>query len=196
MEQTDAELVRAVLAGDKDAFPALLARHMNGVYRFAYRYLRHGEDAEDITQETFVRAWKNLKRFDTTRNFKTWLFTIAKNAALDLIKKKKPLLFSQINEDDDQLDVLLAPYVGAQELPDALLQRKMVAADIERALGALPPGYRAVLAMRYHDHLKFREIAEALGEPIDTVKSKHRRGIILLRRVISGDATASGSSFA
>ncbi|MGC9599230.1 MAG: sigma-70 family RNA polymerase sigma factor [Minisyncoccia bacterium] len=194
MEQTDAELVRAVLAGDKDAFPALLARHMDGVYRFAYRYLRHGEDAEDVTQETFVRAWRNLKRFDTTKNFKTWIFTIAKNAALDLIKKKKPLLFSQINEDDDQLDVLLAPYVGAQELPDTILQRKMVAADIERALGALPPGYRMVLAMRYRDHLKFREIAETLGEPIDTVKSKHRRGIILLRRVILGDAT--GSSFA
>jgi RNA polymerase sigma-70 factor (ECF subfamily) len=194
VEQTDVELVRAVLAGDKDAFPALLARHMDGVYRFAYRYLRHGEDAEDVTQETFVRAWKNLKRFDTTRNFKTWLFTITKNAALDLIKKKKPLLFSQISEEDDQLDMLLAPYVGTQELPDAVLGRKMVAADLERALGALPPGYRTVLAMRYRDHLKFREIAEALGEPIDTVKSKHRRGIILLRRVISGDV--AGSSFA
>jgi RNA polymerase sigma-70 factor (ECF subfamily) len=187
MESTDNDLVRSVLKGEKDAFAELVERHTSVVYKFTYRYLRNGEDAEDVTQEAFVRAWKNLKKFDPSKNFKTWLFAIAKNAALDLIKKKKPLLFSQIAEEEDQLDVFFAPYLAAPELPDAIFARKTTKLDIERVLTTLPPGYRTVLAMRYNDQLKFREIAETLGEPIDTVKSKHRRGLALLRRVIVGE---------
>lgn len=194
MEQTDLEVIQSVLRGDKDAFAVLVERHAEAVYKFAYRYLRNGGDAEDVAQEAFVRAWKNVKKFDETKNFKTWLFAITKNAALDLIKKKKPLLFSQIAEEDEQLDAFFAPFAPAPELPDAVFSRKMVKADIARSLAALPPGYRTVLAMRYNDHLKFREIAETLGEPIDTVKSKHRRGLALLRKVVTGEAP--DSSFA
>lgn len=184
MEQTDLEIIQSVLRGDKDAFAALVTRHAEAVYKFAYRYLRNSGDAEDVAQEAFVRAWKNIKKFDETKNFKTWLFAIAKNAALDLIKKKKPLLFSQIAVEDDQLDAFFAPFAPAPELPDAVFARKTARADVARSLAALPPGYRTVLAMRYNDHLKFREIAETLGEPIDTVKSKHRRGLALLRKVM------------
>ncbi len=172
----------------------LVDRHAGTVYKFAYRYVRNGDDAQDVSQEAFVRAWKNIKKFDETRNFKTWLFAIAKNAALDLIKKKKPLLFSQIAEEDDQLDTFFAPFLAAPELPDAIFAHKMEKADIARSLATLPPNYRMVLAMRYNDHLKFREIAETLGEPIDTVKSKHRRGLALLRRIVTGEGP--DSSFA
>lgn len=194
MEQTDSDLVQSVLKRDKNAFAVLVERHTSAIYKFAYRYLRNGEDAEDITQEAFVRAWKNLKTFDTSRNFKTWLFTIAKNAALDFIKKKKPLLFSQIAREEERLDAFFAPYLAAPELPDVAFMRKTAKAEMRRALDMLPPAYRTVLAMRYHDNLKFREIAETLGEPIDTVKSKHRRGLILLRKIVTGDTL--DSSFA
>ncbi len=188
VEKTDAELVRAVLAGDKNAFAKIVERYMSTVYKFAYRYVRDPAQAEDVTQEAFLRTWKNLKKFDAERNFKTWLFAIAKNVALDLLKKKKPMAFSQMSEDEERLDAMLAPYIGTAELPDAAFERASTRADLARAMSALPPAYRTVLGMRYNDNLKFREIAETLGEPIDTVKSKHRRGIVLLRKIVMGDA--------
>ena len=185
MDQTDAELVRATLHEDKNAFALIVDRYVDAIYQFAYRYVRDPEEAEDIAQEAFVRAWKNLKTFDTSRNFKTWLFTIAKNAALDFLKKKKPMLFSRIIEDEERLDAFLAPYLGNAELPDEAFEGKLAKAEVGRALDALPPPYRTVLSMRYNDNLKFREIAAALGEPIDTVKSKHRRGLLLLRKIMT-----------
>jgi RNA polymerase sigma-70 factor (ECF subfamily) len=191
MDRTDVELIQSILGGDKSAFPVLLERYMSSVYKFAYRYVRDPADAEDVTQEAFVRAWKNLEKFDPSRNFKTWLFTIARNAALDLIKKKKPLVFSRIGDGEGELDSFLAPYVNDPELPDALFDRSALKANMQNALASLPLAYRTVLAMRYNENLKFREIAEALGEPIDTVKSKHRRGLILLRKVFREEPPAS-----
>ncbi|HEX4103959.1 MAG TPA: sigma-70 family RNA polymerase sigma factor [Candidatus Paceibacterota bacterium] len=185
--KTDAELVRAVLRGDKNAFPVLLERHMDSVYKFAFRYVRNGEDADDVTQEAFIRVWKNLKKFDTSKNFKTWLFTIAKNVALDILKKKKPLNFSQIAEEDEQLDAVFASHLESPELPDSLYERKLVKAGLGAALTTLPQNYQTVLTMRYEGNLKFREIAETLHEPIDTVKSKHRRGLMMLRKVVGKD---------
>ena len=190
MESTDSQLIADALRGNDTAFATLLNRHLSGVYKFAYRYVRNADDAEDIAQEAFVRVWKNLKKFDQAKNFKTWLFTIAKNAALDIIKKKRPLLFSQLEREEESLDMVLAPYLAGPELPDVIFERALLKAELAEALNALPAGYRTVLAMRYHDHLKFREIAESLNEPIDTVKSKHRRGLILLKKVVDGRPTA------
>jgi RNA polymerase sigma-70 factor, ECF subfamily len=177
----DAELVKSFMSGDEGSFAALVDRHVPAVYAFVYRYLGNTDDANDVTQEVFIRVWKHIKKFDTKRNFKTWIFAIAKNASLDFIKRKKPLLFSQIEEGESDLDTFLAPYLESGDLPDRVLERADMKQSLEVALGKLSPGYRTVLAMRYQEHLKFREIADVLGEPIDTVKSKHRRGLALLK---------------
>ncbi len=182
--KNDNEIVREVLDGNAGAYAALLDRHLAGVSAFAERYLRNAHDAEDVAQETFVRAWKYLKQFDPSKNFKTWLFAIAKHAALDVIKKKRPLRFSEIGEEEGKLDAFLAPYLDGGTMPDAAAERVGLRETLQYAMGAIPQHYRTVLAMRYQDNLKFREIAEALREPIDTVKSKHRRGLILLRKVM------------
>lgn len=179
------DLIEQSIEGNQEAFEQLLDRHMRGVYLFAYRYVRNVDDAEDVVQETFIRTWKHLKRFDTSKNFKTWIFVIAKNVALDLIKKKKPALFSQLTEEDDALDAYLAPYVEGSEFPDAIFERKLSEANLKNVMAKLPTAYRTVLHMRYDDQLKFWEIAEVLGESIDTVKSRHRRGLIMLRDLFS-----------
>jgi RNA polymerase sigma-70 factor (ECF subfamily) len=192
MKKTDADIVRDILAGDKDAFKALLERHLAGVYAFSHRYMRDSADAEDVAQEAFVRAWKNLEKFDTSKNFKTWIFTIARNVALDVIKKKKPLLFSHISEEEEKLETFLAPYVSDTDLPDIAFDRAREKVGLGEAMGALPAAYQTILGMRYHDNLKFREIADALGEPIDTIKSRHRRGLSLLRKIIPENVADSG----
>jgi RNA polymerase sigma-70 factor (ECF subfamily) len=183
-EKTDRELVEAFLAGSEDSFAVLVERHLSMTYKFTYRYLNNADDTNDVVQEVFIKAWKYMKRFDVNRNFKTWLLTIAKNTALDFIKKKKPVLFSKIEEGDGDLDAFLAPYLESADLPDEILNKKDTKERLESVLGELAPSYRTVLTLRYAEHLKFREIAEMLQEPIDTVKSKHRRGLLLLRKAL------------
>ncbi len=184
MDQTDNQLIKKSIRGDQAAFAELLNRHLTPVYKFAYQYVHNGADAEDIAQEAFVRAWKHLKSFDQSKNFKTWIFTIAKNAALDLIKKKKPMIFSMLAEEEGELDALLAPFVGHPESPEIVFDKKLQRSEFQAALAKLPTAYQEVLKLRYDDHLKFREIAEALGEPIDTIKSRHRRGVALLKDIV------------
>lgn len=181
---SDNQLIKKSIRGDHAAFAELLDRYLSPVYKFAYQYVRNGADAEDIAQEAFVRAWKHLRSFDTSKNFKTWIFTIAKNAALDLLKKKKPMIFSMLAEEEGELDALLAPFMGHPESPETAYDRKLQRAEFQSAIKALPPAYQEVLRLRYDDHLKFREIAETLDEPIDTIKSRHRRGVALLKNML------------
>jgi RNA polymerase sigma-70 factor (ECF subfamily) len=180
----DEELVGAFLSGDEESFALLVERHLSLVYKFVYHYLHNIDDANDVTQETFIKAWKYIRKFNTKKKFTTWIITIAKNTALDFIKRKKPMLFSKIEEGDGDLDAFLAPYLEPPELPVDIIEREHIQADLETALQGIAPGYRAVLSLRYSEHLKFREIADVLREPIDTVKSKHRRGLALLRKAL------------
>jgi len=182
--RSDEELVSAFLSGDEESFALLVERHLSFVYKFVYRYLQNVDDTNDVTQETFVKAWKYIRTFDEKKKFTTWILTIAKNTALDFIKKKKPMLFSKIEEGDGDLDAFLAPYLEVSELPAEVMDREHIKADLEAALQEIAPNYRAVLNLRYGEHLKFREIADMLQEPIDTIKSKHRRGLALLRKAL------------
>jgi RNA polymerase sigma-70 factor (ECF subfamily) len=184
--ETDAALVSSFLNDGKgDAFAALVDRHMSMVYSFTYRYLQNADNTNDVVQEVFIKVWKNIKKFDQSKNFKTWLLTIAKNTALDFIKKKKPVLFSKIEEGEADLDTFLAPFVDGPELPDTILERKYLKQDMDTVLQKLSPSYRSVLTLRYAEHLKFREIADILEEPIDTIKSKHRRALIMLKKFLA-----------
>ena len=180
----DAKLVAAFMKGDGESFAALVDRHMPMVYAFTYRYVDGADATNDIVQEVFIKVWKNIKKFDPQKNFKTWLLTIAKNTALDAVKKKKAVLFSRIEQEGADLDAFLAPYTESPDLPDELLQKKQTKADLDRMLAALSPSYRSVVLLRYVDHLKFREIADMLQEPIDTIKSKHRRALIQLKTML------------
>jgi RNA polymerase sigma-70 factor (ECF subfamily) len=190
-QTTDHDLILAATAGDHPAFATLVERYVSAVYKFSYRYVRNGPDAEDVAQETFLRVWKNLKKFDHAKSFKTWIFAIAKNASLDILKKRKPMPFSQIGEEDDAVEAVLAPYVAISDASDAVFDQGLLKKDFDVALARLPSHYRDVMELRYTDNLKFREIAERLGEPIDTVKSRHRRGLALLRSIVDGSDLAA-----
>ena len=183
MEQkTDKELIEIYLGGDEAAFKELVSRHMDNVYKFTYRYFNDRDKAEDATQETFVKAWKNIKRFDTDRKLITWLFAIAKNTCLDILKKKTPATFSKI-EAESEMDI--ADIVRDESpLPDELAEKSEEKEMISRVLQQMPADYRMVLFLRYNDHLKFREIAEALNESLNTVKSRHLRGLKMMKKLM------------
>jgi RNA polymerase sigma-70 factor (ECF subfamily) len=93
--------------------------------------------------------------------------------------------FSRIENGETDLDTFLAPFVGEVDLPDEIFAKKQTKAELERVLQKLSPAYRSVLLLRYTEHMKFREIADTLQEPIDTIKSKHRRALIRLRDILA-----------
>ncbi len=180
---TDEQLVGKYLAGDESALRALIERYLKPVYNFVYRYVGNEGGAEDITQESFVKAWKHLRRFDQKRKFKTWIFTIAKNTALNWIKKKRPALISEFEnwEGDNELSDSIA---DPSPLPEELFERSELSIKLSSAMDKLNPNHRTVLLMRYKENFTFQEISESLGKPLHTVKSQHRRALIKLREIL------------
>jgi RNA polymerase sigma-70 factor (ECF subfamily) len=180
----DRALIERYLAhGDDVALRELFSRHTDAVYGFLARYLGSPSDAEDIAQEAFVKAWQNLKKFDPEKKFRTWLFSIARNAAVDHLRKRKSIAFTDFDLEDGG-NAIVDTLEDEADLPDEWLARKETAEMMRRALDQLAPPYREVVTMYHDGELNFREIGEALGEPLDTVKSRYRRALSQLKKVL------------
>lgn len=181
---TDEQLVADYLKGDKKALEVLVAHYLKPIYNFVYRFTVDTQEAEDITQEVFIKTWRNLKKFDQNRKFKTWIFAITKNSCLDWQKKKRAIPFSALDNKREELP-FAETIKDSLLIPNELLERKDLAVTLNKAIESLSLKYRTVLFLRYNDHFTFREIAETLEEPINTVKSRHRRGIASLKRLLT-----------
>jgi len=183
MDRSDQQLIADYLSGDEKSLEVLFGRYLKPIYSFTYRYVGGGQDAEDVTQEVFIKVWRNIKRFDRDKSFKTWIFSIAKNTAIDFLKKKKTIPFSEFDTEEGGnriTDTLADP----SPLPNELLDKTGMAHILTSAMEKLSPKYRMVLFLRYNDHFNFREIAESLGEPLHTITSRHRRALIKLKELI------------
>jgi len=183
IEDNDKKLVNQYLEGDEKALEILISQYLKPIYGFVYRYVANRSDAEDITQETFVRMWRNLKKFDRQKNFKTWIFTIAKNAAIDFFRKKKAIPFSEFNNEKGE-NVILDTLEDPAFLPDEILERKDTSNLITSAVEKLSSSNQLLISLRYNNQFTFREIAEFLGEPINTVKSRSRRAVMVLKKLL------------
>ena len=184
MDRTDEELIAAYLAGEEEAFGELTRRHLSGVYSFTLRFVGNPHEADDITQDTFLKAWKSLKKYDArSSKFKTWLFRIARNSAIDFLRKKKHIPFSHFDTESG-INVLTETVADTEELPDALLIKLEDAKELHATLEELQPRAREILLLYYTNDMTFEEIGEMLGEPANTVKSRHRRALQSLRKII------------
>jgi RNA polymerase sigma-70 factor (ECF subfamily) len=134
-------------------------------------------------QETFFKVWKNLKKFRQGENFKTWIFTIARNTAIDFLRKRKEYVFSDF-ENAEGGNYVADTLTDPEPLPDALVETLEREKLLEELLSKISPQYREVLMLRYHEDLTFEEIGKVLDKPLDTVKSQHRRALIELRKII------------
>lgn len=177
---SDIDLIKLYRKGNDLALSILIQRHLASVYRFVLRMVGDAALAEDIVQETFLKAWRHLAKFNAAKSFKTWVFSIAKNATIDQVRKKNPIVFSQLEKEDDSNFSDAIP--DQQPLADEILERADAASVLADALSKLPLKTRSIILMHDTEDLTFQDIADAVGEPMNTVKSRYRRALDVLRK--------------
>jgi RNA polymerase sigma-70 factor (ECF subfamily) len=159
--ERDSALVDAARAGSEAAFETLVDRYRAPVVRLAYRLTHDADEAKDIAQDSFFRAYRRLPEFHTDRPFARWLFVIARNASLDAIRRRRRAATLVAPEDS----------AGVEAGPEEVALRNEDALRVHAALEALPAKYRDVLELYYICGLRYREIAVQLEIPIGTVKT-------------------------
>ncbi len=182
MDLSDEQLMTKYLKGDEKSLEVLIKKYLKPIYNFTYWYVGHAVCAEDITQEVFIKMWRNLKKFNPQNKFKIWLFTIAKNTCLDYLKKKKSIAFSELVKEEDKN--LLENIIDEGLLPDEIFTRKNLLEKINLAFEKLPIQSQIILFLHYNQEFSFQEISEILGEPLNTVKSRHYRAIVQLKKLL------------
>lgn len=175
-------LVRAAQAGDPDAFRRLVETYMRAVHGIAYRMMGNHDDADDVAQETFVRAHRALDRYDETYSFYTWLRTIATRVALNEIEKRKRRQTQGGEVYETAAEVVASPAPD----PSEQLALQQLSEALQAALQKLPGEYRSVLALRTYEQMSYEEIATTLEIPIGTVMSRLNRARGLLREAWRG----------
>lgn len=170
--EQEAAIVRKVLGGDANAFETLVLEYEKNVYNIALRMTGNSEDAADMTQEAFIKAYNSLQSFRGDSKFSVWLYRIVSNVCLDFLRSKnrRPTISLSVEDDDGedaQLDV-----ADESQSPELLLDRKLTRESVRRGLDSLPPDYRQILLLREIQGLSYDEIAQALGLEVGTVKSR------------------------
>ena len=184
MGNDDYALVRRVVAGDKDAYGSLVARHSQSVFRVAFRITEDEADADEVVQEAFLRGYRNLEGFDARSNFRTWVYRIAMNCALDVLNKRKNQMVVPIAEDYDgeQATVQLADRAAG---PDRLLLSQEIQARRYAAMEKLTATERVAFVMRHMEDRSTEEIAGALGIAPNSAKQAVFRAVQKLRQSLA-----------
>ncbi|MGH9863945.1 MAG: RNA polymerase sigma factor [Candidatus Acidiferrales bacterium] len=167
--------------GDLDALAELVTRYQHRLYRYLLRIVRQPAEAEDLFQQTWLRVAGQISRFDPHRNFEAWLFTLARNLAIDHLRRVRP---ESLDEHEEQHSWATTPASLRSADPPALdvVIARERAQQLAEAMDALPVMYREVLALRFEEEMKLEEISEVLNAPLSTVKSRLRRGLENLRQ--------------
>jgi RNA polymerase sigma-70 factor, ECF subfamily len=167
--------------GDLDALSALVTRYQNRLYRFLLRLVRQPAEAEDLFQQTWLRVAERIRQYDARRSFEAWLFTLARNLAIDHLRRVRPKSLDEPIPGDARGETA-ADKLESRERPvmEGILERER-AGRLARALETLPIVYREVLTLRFEEEMKLEEIAEVVGTPLSTVKSRLRRSLEQIR---------------
>ena len=170
--EEESRIVQKVLRGDVNAFEKLVLEYEKNVYNIALRMTGNSEDASDMTQEAFIKAYNSLGSFRGDSKFSVWIYWIATNVCLDFLRSKsrKPTVsLSMEDEDGDEVQLDVA---DESQSPELLLDRQMTRESVRRGLETLTPEYRQILLLREIQGMSYDEISQALGLEVGTVKSR------------------------
>lgn len=178
----DLQAVRAILEGRRFAFRELVHRYTDPIYSLAYRMTGSPEEAEEAVQEVFTRAYRKLDSFDPDKRFFTWLYTIALNYLRSRGRSRKLQEDRRQLSFDDGVELVLGS--SSSPSPEQGAMRKEAGRLINRALGQLKEEYRTVFVLRHLEGLEVKEVAEMLGIPENTVKTKDRRARLQMKELL------------
>jgi RNA polymerase sigma-70 factor (ECF subfamily) len=180
MPSTDEELVARSMGGDVDSFNQLVLRWERPIYALAYRVIGREEDARDVAQETFLRAFRALKGFKGQAKFSSWLYRIALNLCRDWIRRERRTPVVQTPEGVDVIE--LAGEGTPAESIEELVSRHELGRAVSKAMSQLPEEQRTAIILKEYHGLTFQEIADLLDCPLSTVKTRLYQGLTVLRK--------------
>jgi RNA polymerase sigma-70 factor (ECF subfamily) len=184
MPQTDAATVALAREGDSEAFRALVERHSRAVYRLAHRMTGSPSDAEDVVQETFLKAYKQLGRFESRANFSTWLHRIAVNCSIDLIRSRP---HRETGHDTPDLEVMAgaeSPSDATPRTPERLMLSTEVQERINSAMAGLSARERAAFVLRHFEGHSIDDISRSLGLKTNATKHSIFRAVRKMRAAL------------
>jgi len=170
--------------GDLNALSALLMRYQNRLYRYLLRIVHEQAEAEDLFQQTWVRVAEKISQFDERRNFEPWLFALARNLAIDYLRRVRPSSLGEpVGEAESGITAVERLASNQRPVLDGILERER-AGQLASALETLSVSYREVLSLRFEEEMKLEDIAEVLAIPLSTVKTRLRRGLEKMRQTL------------
>ena len=191
----DELLIRRAQRGDADAFEQLLLEHQKNVYNLCYRMAGNPDDAMDLSQETFLRAWRCLDQYQFASAFSTWLYRLCSNICIDFLRRRRrqqtvPLTFEDADGEEQTYAV-----PDAQPLPEEQMELKLTRETLAAAMAQLLPEHRAVLQLRVVNEMSYEQIADVLDIQIGTVKSRLSRARNQLKKILErGNLSRRASS--
>jgi RNA polymerase sigma-70 factor (ECF subfamily) len=182
VHSVETRLAKLARAGDREAFGELVQLYKDKIYHLAYRMLGNRQEAEDAVQETFLRVYMNLGRYDETQKFSTWIFRIGTNLCIDRLRKKKPSysLDSELPEGEGGDWYAMLP--SEETSPEDRFVLSETQRHIRKLIESMPEKYKSVVVLRYLHDLSLQEIGEVLDLPVTTVKTRVHRGREFLRQ--------------
>jgi RNA polymerase sigma-70 factor (ECF subfamily) len=181
---TDLELVEEVRNGRREAYTELMRRHQERVYWFVRKIVGTHEDADDVTQETFVKAYLNLGDFRGDSSFFTWIYRIALNGALNAVRKRQVVAY--VREND-----LISRLFPSGDDPHRELERKETETQLQRAVAGLPEKQRAVFVLRYYEELSYEEISAILKTSVGGLKANYFHALRKIREALRHEVQSS-----
>jgi RNA polymerase sigma-70 factor (ECF subfamily) len=177
MAETDQQALERALAGDRDGFRVLVERYSRPLFRLAFRMTDSETDADEVVQETFLRAWRGLERYDGRASFSTWIYRIAANCALDQLRGRRRR--GEVLAMDDRL-----PLESGAPSPDRLVFDRQIKESLDLALAGLTVQERTAFVLRHHEDLSIDEISALLGLSREAAKHSVFRAVQKLRRAL------------
>lgn len=178
IEKTDEEIVALVQQGDTEKFSLIVERYEEKLKRYARRFLYNNEDSEDLVQDIFIKAYTNLKSFDTKRRFSPWIYRIAHNEFINFLRKRHLEALPFFDPDT------LFPHPVAKENSDDLVLNKEQQQAIEKSLAELPVKYRELVILYYFEDFDYKSIADILEIPVSTVGVRLKRAKDRLKKIL------------
>ena len=193
---SEEQLIRRAQQGDNGAFEELLLLHQKKVYNLCLRMSANTDDALDLSQEAFIRAWRSLGQYQFEASFSTWLFRLTSNICIDFLRRKKRRQETSLTEsydDSDEGAELSVP--DMQPSPEQQAMTNETKIELARAMERLSPEHREILQLRVIEDLQYEQIADILGVRVGTVKSRLARARLSLRKILkAGNYFDSASS--